>query len=412
MNRILIVDDETAFLQSLRVGMGAFASLDVMTARNGGEAVALLEEPGGVDLVLTDLRMPEMDGFELLAYMSRRFPRTPALVMTAFATPAILEQLSKYGGIPCLEKPVDLDALAARIFEQLTKRDRDRIRGISIASFLQLVQMENKSCDVDVIHGGAQGQLAFRSGELLHAQYGDLSGDEATLEMVTWDDVVIEMRSADEPVEPNVQSSLSFLLVESLRLKDEARRDSQEPLEEPPEGSIEGAPRLIRPPAPERSAGQTPAPARSSAPAPSIHRSDESKTQFAGVIPKETIMSMEEHLQSLREIRGYLASAFMSYTGEVLATDSVTDDINLDLVGATFNDVFRSGHEAAIRIGLEANRETVIKTPKGVIVMQCSGVDAPVHLHFVAVMTIDGNQALMKLRLDAMLPKVVAELMG
>lgn len=121
-------------------------------------------------------------------------------------------------------------------------------------------------------------------------------------------------------------------------------------------------------------------------------------------------MAIEAHLQSLRDIRGYRASAVMNFTGEVLVADSADQGVDLALVGATFNDIFRSAHEASRKIGLDATRETVIKTPKGLIVMACSGLEAKIHFHVIAVLGEDGNQALLKMRLDAMLPKILSEL--
>lgn len=121
-------------------------------------------------------------------------------------------------------------------------------------------------------------------------------------------------------------------------------------------------------------------------------------------------MAIETHLQSLRDIRGYRASAVMNFTGEVLVADSADQGVDLALVGATFNDIFRSAHEASRKIGLDATRETVIKTPKGLIVMACSGTEAKIHFHVIAVLGEDGNQALLKMRLDAMLPKILTEL--
>jgi CheY-like chemotaxis protein len=52
----------------------------------GKEAVQILDATG-VDLVVTDLRMPKMDGFELLAHMSGNYPDIPVIVMTAYGTP-------------------------------------------------------------------------------------------------------------------------------------------------------------------------------------------------------------------------------------------------------------------------------------------------------------------------------------
>lgn len=121
-------------------------------------------------------------------------------------------------------------------------------------------------------------------------------------------------------------------------------------------------------------------------------------------------MSLENLLADLKSIKGYKASGVMTFTGEMLASDSVDSSIDLDVVGATFNDIFRGAHEAAGKVGLKATKETIIQTANGTIVMACSGVDSPVHFHVIVVLNTDGNQALAKLSIDKLQPKIMAEL--
>ena len=82
--KVLIVDDETPFILSLTAGLKKYPTeYSILTAENGKEAMEILESTR-VDLVVTDLRMPEMDGFELLAFISANFPSIQTIVMSAF----------------------------------------------------------------------------------------------------------------------------------------------------------------------------------------------------------------------------------------------------------------------------------------------------------------------------------------
>ena len=121
-------------------------------------------------------------------------------------------------------------------------------------------------------------------------------------------------------------------------------------------------------------------------------------------------MAIDALLNDLKSIKGYMAAAIMNFTGEMLASDSTSGNIDLDVVGATFNDIFRSAHEAAGKVGFSAATEMVILTPNGVIVMLCTGVNADVHLHMVTVLSKDGNQALAKMTMEKIGPKAMAEL--
>lgn len=121
-------------------------------------------------------------------------------------------------------------------------------------------------------------------------------------------------------------------------------------------------------------------------------------------------MALESYLQGLKEIKGYKAAGIMNYTGEMLVSDTTDTNIDLDIVGATFNDIFRSAHDASKKIGLDTCKETVINTPKGVIIMRCSGVEAKSHFHIIAILAADGNQALMKMQIEKIVAPVMEEL--
>ncbi len=79
----MIVDDQELFLQSIVKYLGISELFHVLTAANGEKALRILESEH-VDLVVTDLRMPVMDGFELLSHMKESYPDVPAIVMSTF----------------------------------------------------------------------------------------------------------------------------------------------------------------------------------------------------------------------------------------------------------------------------------------------------------------------------------------
>ncbi len=121
-------------------------------------------------------------------------------------------------------------------------------------------------------------------------------------------------------------------------------------------------------------------------------------------------MALEKYLEQFKSINGYKASGIMTFTGEVLASDSIDANIDLAMVGATFNDIFRSAHEASEKIGLKACKETTINTPNGQIIMRCSGVKAKVHYHMIVIINKDGNLALAKMEMEKMVPRIMEEL--
>lgn len=228
MKSILLVDDEKPFLLSLRDGL--LASTDdyrLLLASDGQEALQCLKTER-VDLLVTDLKLPIMDGFQLLAHVSRKFPKLPVIVMTAFGTPEIEERLAKFNALHYLEKPLDIDVLASTISESLERDSRSYIRGITLATFLQLVHMEQKTCTLKVRSNDQTGYLFILKGELLDAETQGLKGEEAALQIVAWDNAEIEMDNVCRRNKKTIESSIEFVLMEAFRLKDESAQELAE----------------------------------------------------------------------------------------------------------------------------------------------------------------------------------------
>jgi len=119
---VLVVDDEEPFLLSLIDGLkGHEREFRVLTARNGEEALAVFRF-AIIDLLVTDMKMPEIDGIELLDFLDLHYPEVPVIVMTAFETPDLESRLRKLGVIRCLPKPLDLDELTKTILGALEER--------------------------------------------------------------------------------------------------------------------------------------------------------------------------------------------------------------------------------------------------------------------------------------------------
>lgn len=220
MKTVLVVDDEPTVLFALSEGLvDKKKGLKVATAGNGKEAVALLESER-VDLVLTDLRMPDMDGFELLTHIRRNYANLPVIIMTALGT-SETDRLGADSGFEILTKPFNVPALKQRITEMLAQRVKGRVENITLASFLQLLEMERKTCTLSISSLGRKGRLHFKSGKLTGALTGELEGQAAALEIVTWEHADIEISDDVPPGGPTIDTPLRFLLMEGMRLKDE-----------------------------------------------------------------------------------------------------------------------------------------------------------------------------------------------
>jgi DNA-binding NtrC family response regulator len=118
-NRILVVDDEEALrtvLSSELVSEG----YDVRTASDGDEAISgLQKEP--FDLVLLDIKMPRMNGFEVLKFVKEKHPRTKVVMLTGFADLKNAIESKKLGAEDFVSKPYDLVDLLTTIERVLSE---------------------------------------------------------------------------------------------------------------------------------------------------------------------------------------------------------------------------------------------------------------------------------------------------
>jgi DNA-binding NarL/FixJ family response regulator len=114
--KVLIADDHAIFRQGLRVVLGDLDSaVEILEAADFGEALATAKDAPDLSLLLADLRMPQMDGFDGLRALRRLLPRTPIMVLSASEEAADLFGALESGASGYLPKsapaPVILDAL-------------------------------------------------------------------------------------------------------------------------------------------------------------------------------------------------------------------------------------------------------------------------------------------------------------
>jgi DNA-binding NtrC family response regulator len=111
--RILIVEDRDSLRRMLERALGQ-EGYEVTTAADGQAALRLLAERG-FDLVLTDLKLPDLSGIEVLAASRQVQPRVPVVVLTGYGTVGAAVEAMKLGAYDFLEKPLEIDDLSRLI---------------------------------------------------------------------------------------------------------------------------------------------------------------------------------------------------------------------------------------------------------------------------------------------------------
>jgi DNA-binding NtrC family response regulator len=110
---VLIVEDEKILAESMSLYLEHYAYATIVA--HAGEDGLRVAEQTSPDVALVDLRLPGIDGLEVLERLRRTSPATQVIVATAHASASVAAEASRRGALACLTKPVDLDALRALV---------------------------------------------------------------------------------------------------------------------------------------------------------------------------------------------------------------------------------------------------------------------------------------------------------
>lgn len=244
MTDVLVVDDDKMLRDSMLQAIATISpTYRLFSAENGIQALDVLEKHV-IRLLVTDLRMPEMDGFELLARVIENYPDIPVVVTTGHPIPDEQKPVLEQGAPNILFKPFPMKKLLGTVTQRLEKQnDGGILNNVSPGMFLQLIDMESKTCTVRIHRRerDQMGVLFFQEGRLLDARMNELRGKAATLEIFSWDHITLSIENGCPVQELKISQTLNGLILEATRLKDErmgsiAADDDPHP-ESPPDGA-------------------------------------------------------------------------------------------------------------------------------------------------------------------------------
>ena len=239
--KVLLVDDNPMVLEMLRAALAQFST--VQTFHDGADALlkAIDEKP---DLIITDYNMPGVDGLQLLQKIKSR-PNTagiPVILMAAKSD--VNEKLKPVHDTveDFLDKPFFTREAAAKIKKVVDKIALEKmareapgdsvLRGslaqMNVLDLLQSLDMGRKTCALTLSNNGDNCKMFFTDGQINHAQYGPLKGDEAVYKVLSWTEGNFEIDFKGSSGEQTTTQSTQGLLLEGLRLLDEQNRDAEE----------------------------------------------------------------------------------------------------------------------------------------------------------------------------------------
>ncbi|MEN8154273.1 MAG: response regulator [Acidobacteriota bacterium] len=225
MTKLLLVDDEKIFLESLKTGLKKFEHLfqtDICFSVN--EAIKNINK-NEYELVITDLRMPKKDGIDLLLHLNKINFRGSSKIMSAHNTEESLKKINELGFIDVIAKPFDLEWFENMIVEFFREKEeleknfgsvdiviRDICRkswgssslsfeSVDLISILQVANVDRRSATFNVKVNGKSGSIDMLEGDIINAEYEKLKGDEAVLKLINAKETSIVVNSKKKKIE-------------------------------------------------------------------------------------------------------------------------------------------------------------------------------------------------------------------
>ena len=234
---ILVVDDEESMVFSIEDYLGSYA--DCLGVTSYKEAISILERQKEISLVISDIRMPGKDGFDLLMWLRENRPSVKVIMMTAYGSPSVRSLAKQRGAVMYLEKPIDLEQLL-----QLVKKIIERkgfslaLQDIELTDVLQFLIFANKRVKVEVYNPlGNKGEFGLDGDEILWIRSESKQGEEAFYDIMSWQSGTFEVFPLDKDTKPSeiekIPIPLSYLLFEAAKRRDEAAVLKQEEQEAP-----------------------------------------------------------------------------------------------------------------------------------------------------------------------------------
>ena len=239
VKKILLVDGDNTARSRLTAELRAYEEFRVLSTDCAKTAAKLIKTQQ-IDFLITELRLPEINGLKLLAYLKKYSPSTHAVAITDFFSDQLIEKVKNVGIQFYLNKPVNVDALIDFIFEKLAISPTSSIHGVTLASFLQLVNLEQKTCTLTLRSNENQvenrGAIHCVKGEIIGAQAGELTGRQAFIKTMGWKNPTIKILNECQSTQREIHQSFMHLLMESQQVIDE----SGDPNIQPPRSMTPG----------------------------------------------------------------------------------------------------------------------------------------------------------------------------
>ena len=231
--KILLVDDDPDLLDVYQEVLKQLPGAPkIHVTSSGAEAIAMLEA-SPFHLLITDLRMPRMDGLQVISIVRRKYPALRTVVLTSVLDEQFRARVYALGVDLFWQKPAtetEMGMFRDCIQSLLERQDGGGFRGVQSKSLMDIIQLEclsQNSVLLRIINGPLEGRIWINQGELFDAETGGVNGEAAFTQILGWKAGCFESLTPD-PKHPRViQKSVNALLLESAQALDEAQSPAE-----------------------------------------------------------------------------------------------------------------------------------------------------------------------------------------
>lgn len=227
MKNILVVDNDPITLHSIVGLLKSQSNLFHVLSADSIETALNVLEKGTIHLLITGMHLTEMDTFKLSLLVSNQHV-TRIFVMTHNATASFRSKIKQIDSVIHFDQVLDISMLSKRIFTELQINYGGQVQGITLCSMLQVFELEKRTCTLLVTAKAKSGTIYLVDGKPVAAKMGRLTGRPAALQILNWQNVLIDIDYKPVDVAQEIYSSLMNLLLESGQLMDErlSQRDN------------------------------------------------------------------------------------------------------------------------------------------------------------------------------------------
>lgn len=237
--KVLVVDDEETLTWSMAKTLAKDQEkYELIVANTGEEALQALQKDH-IDVVVTDIRMPDINGLDLLSKVREKYPWAKVIIMTAYGSPEIQREATKRGSYYYIEKPFEISDIRALILKALEEKRGGfvgQVLDLQLVDVIQMGCLGRLTLSLAVSTRDEEGLLCLKNGEIVHAEMGDLEGEDALYSMLSWKEGKFTTHMGISAPKETITDRWEHLLLEGMRRKDEVAvtegRDSRGLLQE------------------------------------------------------------------------------------------------------------------------------------------------------------------------------------